>query len=1613
MKSCLCKVGFLLITFFLFESNVAYSTPVVSQPRISTVSNVQSVPLSTIIITGTGFNDTAAKDVVYFGGQKAQVTEASTTSISVLVPVGTPYGLISVTNLTSHLTGYYSQYFTPDFDNSCVLPGSDGFRSRVDIAVTGTSSAHSRPRHIAMGDLDGDGKPELVACMYDTLTNGISAVFVYQNTGGNGIISYGTPVICSSGAGGTNVKLADLDGDGKLDIIVACSGSGVISCLRNTSAGSLSFAAKRDLYPLAGAPEVAIADFDGDGRPDIAATTYGNSQVKIFRNNMTSVPSGIFPANFFGPTAVYDSFSVGSNSVAYPASIFAADFDKDGKIDLVTSNNFEGTVSVLRNTSSSGSFTFEPHVEFLVGGAPTEVQASDIDGDGRPEIIVADYYSATVSVFANNTTTGIVNSGSFDRVDIPTVDSSYGLNLSDIDGDGRIDIIFSRGTANNIVVLKNTHVSGNPISSGSFTANKKYSTGPGSEAQGFCIGDMDGDTKPDIAVACFGTSSLAIFENRSTPLSNPINGADSICLHSSANLYSGHCSNAKGYWSAVNGRISIVGGTGAADTAAVMTAVAVGRDTIVYAVVDLFDTAFVKFVVDVKPLADTGIITGPSAVCVNGNITLSDTATGGIWSSSDTLIAKVNSSTGVVTGIAAGNVIIHYTTLSMSCGPLSASYPILVNPLPDAGVISGANGTCVGSSITITASVAGGSWFDLNTITAAHVPAGLNDVITGVSIGADTIIYVVTTPTCGSDTAVKELGIVAANTPLPITGDSTVCVNDTIIVANSAIGGTWTSGNTAIATVDVVTGKVTGIAAGNVVISYSVTYSCGPVDTFINIRIKPLPVAGTVSGPSFMCVGSQITLAVTGASDTGRWSSSAPAVASINSTTGVASGLAVGVDTLLFTVNSGCGIATAYILDTVRAIPPVDSITGAMSVCPGAILTLSSTGGGATGTWASNDPAIATVTGGVVTAINSGTAIISYTVLNVCGLFTDTAAVTVYPHPVVATLSDQAVCNGGTFNTVFTGPVPATVFTWTNNNTVIGLGASGTNDTLIFTAVNNTDSVVSAVVTVTPAANGCIGVSDTFTISVEPTPVLTTPLAATICDSVTFNYVPATTTAGVTYNWSRAAVAGIINAPATGTDTINEALYNNTLLPVVVTYVYTLTVNGCTNTQSVIVTVNPRPQLTSSLTPPDVCSHTLFSYSPSCAITGATFTWHRSLIAGISNLAASGVDNPDEVLRNTTINTIAVPYVFTTTAFGCSYAQIVTVNVKPRPVLTSVTADTICSRSPFNYTPTGAVPGTTFAWSRPVVANILPLTSSGISSINDTLINTTSLVRVNAVYVYTLTANGCVNTQNVVLSVDPQASPVPVITTHSPDVVCANTLYQNFGTSLQPSDPSTQFVWTATNATVYATGSNDQYSLINFPTPGNAVITVTANVIGYNCFLKDTFAVTVNSSYSDQPSVLYLNNIQFVCLPSDEDTYQWGYDNAQLDSTILTGEVSQDYVNSSPDFSKYYWIITTRNGCMQKTYYKVPVGVEEVNGKLAEIKLYPNPATNDLTVEISGLRAANVTAGIYDITGHKISSVQMGNNKAVMNVSDLAAGVYLIDCYHDGIKIATARFVKN
>ena len=135
-----------------------------------------------------------------------------------------------------------------------------------------------------------------------------------------------------------------------------------------------------------------------------------------------------------------------------------------------------------------------------------------------------------------------------------------------------------------------------------------------------------------------------------------------------------------------------------------------------------------------------------------------------------------------------------------------------------------------------------------------------------------------------------------------------------------------------------------------------------------------------------------------------------------------------------------------------------------------------------------------------------------------------------------------------------------------------------------------------------------------------------------------------------------------------------EVLTNTTALPISVRYVYTLTANGCQNptTFNVDVIVNPSPTLSSGLNPPAVCSGTLFSYNPTSNTPGTTFAWSRAVVAGISNPAASGTDNPNETLINTTNLTVNVTYVYTLTANGCTNTQNVVVGVKPSPTVNPV-----------------------------------------------------------------------------------------------------------------------------------------------------------------------------------------------------------------------------------------------------------------------------------------------------------------------------------------------------
>jgi len=447
-------------------------------------------------------------------------------------------------------------------------------------------------------------------------------------------------------------------------------------------------------------------------------------------------------------------------------------------------------------------------------------------------------------------------------------------------------------------------------------------------------------------------------------------------------------------------------------------------------------------------------------------------------------------------------------------------------------------------------------------------------------------------------------------------------------------------------------------------------------------------------------------------------------------------------------------------------------------------------------------------------------------------------------------------------------------------------------------------------------------------------------------------------------------------------------------------------------TTTVYVTVNSLPTLSSAITPAGICSGTVFNYIPSSATGGATFSWRRAFVPGISNATASGTGNPGETLVNTTYYDVAVDYAYTVSAHGCTTTENVTLTVHPTPRLSSALYDTICGGGTFNYTPTSATSGTAFAWSRAAVAGIAPATaSSGTGNISETLTNTSGTAE-STVYAFTLDANGCTSSRNVTVTVLP--APVGTsITTTSPSSLCAGTMYQNFGAGALPA-PGITYTWGAVNATLYAVGSTTQYCIVNFPASGNALVTLQQGV-GANCVINDTFKVTVGAEISATSNILYYDN-QFIYPDNTVDAYQWGYDNVStLDSTLIPGATFQSYVNGVPDFTDdYYWVMTTQNGCTQKTYYNGPLSVINTqSASAAGLQVYPNPAANTLNISVNIPQGNAVEVVLTDMPGRTIKTITTTGHSVQFDIATLPAGCYLVSCLQNGIKVANAKFIKN
>ncbi|HEV8505747.1 MAG TPA: FG-GAP-like repeat-containing protein [Chitinophagaceae bacterium] len=353
-----------------------------------------SGPVGTLVtITGTNFSSTAEENTVFFGAVKATVSFATSNQLNVIVPAGCTYQPITITS--GNLTAYSSNPFIVTFPNDSLKITDSSF------SVVANYGSGTYPADITVKDLNDDGKPDLITA--NAVSNNIS---ILKNSSTAGSISFTTKFDIGTGGAPRRVTSGDLDGDGKPDLVVANGNSGnasTISVLRNSSSGgTISFAPKVDYSSGNGTYGLSVADMNGDGKPDIM-TSSGNSGIfSYFQNTTVSVGTISF--------ATRQDFTL----LTHADYLAIADLDQDGRPDLITSNFSNSSISVFRNTSATGIFSLDPRIDYAVGTNPSYLSSGDMDGDGKLDLVVLNYSSGNVSFFKNNSIPGIISLGKQD-----------------------------------------------------------------------------------------------------------------------------------------------------------------------------------------------------------------------------------------------------------------------------------------------------------------------------------------------------------------------------------------------------------------------------------------------------------------------------------------------------------------------------------------------------------------------------------------------------------------------------------------------------------------------------------------------------------------------------------------------------------------------------------------------------------------------------------------------------------------------------------------------------------------------------------------------------------------------------------------------------------------------------------------------------------------------------------------------------------------------------------------------------------------------------------------------------------------------------------------------
>jgi len=422
-----------------------YAPSVSAPPVISSLSPASGPVGTTVTLTGSNFDPTPANNIIYFGATRAAISSSTTTQITCKLPSGASYQPVSVLNTTTGLTGHSLTPFNITFTDS------SNFTLNSFTKVYSFSSLNYIYTKYIMGkDIDGDGKPDITAI---TQTYADDSIIIFRNTtsGNNFSFDAGRAIGMIPTLGSGKFDMDDLDGDGRPDII-SVTNQPYLNLRRNgSSPGSIFFDNPILLQCPASTSDVKIGDIDMDGKNDIIAGTYGSSNgIAVYRN--TSVPGFL---SFATPAALLTTAGAGTLAIG--------DLDGDGKNDVVSleGNGPASTLSCYHNTSSPGNISFDPHIDFPVAGSASQTNSitlADIDNDGKLDVIFANdnkYYC----IFRNTSTPGNISFAA--PMYYPSISIGGAACVAGLSGDSKPDYIATGGGNGTFSIARNSSTPGN------------------------------------------------------------------------------------------------------------------------------------------------------------------------------------------------------------------------------------------------------------------------------------------------------------------------------------------------------------------------------------------------------------------------------------------------------------------------------------------------------------------------------------------------------------------------------------------------------------------------------------------------------------------------------------------------------------------------------------------------------------------------------------------------------------------------------------------------------------------------------------------------------------------------------------------------------------------------------------------------------------------------------------------------------------------------------------------------------------------------------------------------------------------------------------------------